>query len=659
MKKKIAVISNGWSYEFFSHAVEGMKECAKQEDFDIFVFLCFANYSVQLDLMQGELNVYKLCNMKDYDGVIVFSNWLNSDATAIALCKSAKDQGVPVISVGMEIPGIPCVKVDGITGMRKLVTHLVEDHGVKDVVFVGGTPDHEESNERLAVTRKVLKEHGLSLTKRDVCYGRWSNRRTIDAVHGAIEKRGGLPDAFVCANDVMALAAATELGHMGYELPRDVIVTGFDHTVDGQIFYPALTTVKQNYQEVGYRCCEALFKILREGKCAAKQLIPTQLVIGESCGCHGTKEVQSLRKSYCRHFFQKTSDASFMEQAERNMRQRISEVSSYAELKTSLQSHFAENHAFEGENLHLILHADYYDNVMASEQELNQKKTRSKLEVVVSLKNGELQKIDRVTRSMLIPGYEKTEGEQHVYYFLPLHFQQYNYGYVVLADDPYIMRENLLYSYMEKLQQALKLLRTNLRLDSLNRNLSMLYDKDPMTGLFNRFGYENKAIPMYQDSVRKQTTMMVMFVDINFMKRINDQFGHIHGDAAIRTVADSIKANVKENWIAVRFGGDEFLVIAPDCGEEEAEDVKESIMEYLEHKNHDGTQPYQISTSCGYVITDPASGDPLQEYIREADRLMYEIKREVHAMDEAEQARLEAKRKLQEINSKSRLHESN
>ena len=52
MKKKIAVISNGWSYEFFSHAVEGMKECAKQEDFDIFVFLCFANYSVQLDLMQ-------------------------------------------------------------------------------------------------------------------------------------------------------------------------------------------------------------------------------------------------------------------------------------------------------------------------------------------------------------------------------------------------------------------------------------------------------------------------------------------------------------------------------------------------------------------------------------------------------------------------------
>ncbi|MBQ2101456.1 MAG: GGDEF domain-containing protein, partial [Lachnospiraceae bacterium] len=271
---------------------------------------------------------------------------------------------------------------------------------------------------------------------------------------------------------------------------------------------------------------------------------------------------------------------------------------------------------------------------MATEQEIASKKTRSKYEVVVALKNGEIQNLERMDRRQLVPGYEKVDGICHVYYILPLHFYQYSYGYVVFADEPYIMREGLLYSYMEKLQQALKLLRTNLSLDMLNQNLTKLYDKDPMTGLFNRFGYENKAIPLYQESVKSHTTMMVMFVDINYLKHINDRFGHIHGDAAIKTVADGIKEILRENWIAIRFGGDEFLIIAPNCDKREAEEVRQSILQYLEEKNNEGYRLYRISTSIGYVITDPESGHPLQEYIREADRIMYEIKRDMHAKDD-------------------------
>ena len=641
MKKKIAVFANGWSNEALSNAVKGIKKYAAQEDFDVFVFLCFANVSAQTELMQGELNVYGLCNMADYDGIIIFSNMLNSDETVISLCERARDQGVPVVSIGMEVDDVPCVSVDGNTGMRDLVAHLVEKHGVRDVVYVGGVPGHAESDARLETVRKVLKEHGHSLKHENVVYGGWSNRRTIEAIHSVLKTRKGkLPDAFICANDIMALSTATELGNMGYTLPKDVIVTGFDYAKDGQIFFPALTTVQQNYDEVGYQCCKILFENMKRGKFRARYLVSTSLHLGESCGCSNTMDGWKLRTDFCKHFYQKSTDAAFMEQTERSMRQKISEVSSYADLKVSLREHFHENHRFEGENLHIVVNAEYFQNVMASEQEIWDKKTRKKLEVVVSLKDGEIQEVERMDRRQLIPGYEKTDGVQHVYYILPLHFMQYNYGYVVFADEPYILTEELLYSYMEKLQQALKLLRTNLRLDALNKNLTRLYDKDPMTDLFNRFGYENKAIPLYQDSVRKHESMMVMFVDINFMKRINDQHGHIHGDAAIRTVAEAIKENIDGNWIAVRFGGDEFLIIAPDCDDAEAEDVKKNILEYLEGKNNDGSRPYHISASCGYVITDPESGYPLQEYIREADRLMYEIKREVHAKDEEEQKKL-------------------
>ena len=63
-------------------------------------------------------------------------------------------------------------------------------------------------------------------------------------------------------------------------------------------------------------------------------------------------------------------------------------------------------------------------------------------------------------------------------------------------------------------------LRSNLRLDMLNQDLKRIYDKDPMTGLYTRFVYENKVGPIYEDCIRKKQPLTVMFVDINYMKQI-------------------------------------------------------------------------------------------------------------------------------------------
>jgi len=204
---------------------------------------------------------------------------------------------------------------------------------------------------------------------------------------------------------------------------------------------------------------------------------------------------------------------------------------------------------------------------------------------------------------------------------------------MIFSGDAAIIRQNMCGPYLEKLQQSLKFLRINLRLDGLNKDLTRIYNRDPMTGLYNRLAYEEKAAVLYERSLIDKTPIMVMFVDINYMKRINDRYGHLHGDNAIKTVADSIRSVLKDDWIAVRFGGDEFLLIATNCNEEAAVQVRHSILSYLEIKNHDGTQPYEISASCGYVITDPENPSSLQEYVREADNLMYKIKQEVHAND--------------------------
>ena len=82
-----------------------------------------------------------------------------------------------------------------------------------------------------------------------------------------------------------------------------------------------------------------------------------------------------------------------------------------------------------------------------------------------------------------------------------------------------------------------------------------------------------------------------------------------------------------------RRSGDEFLIVGPECNVDEAERVREAILKFLDGKNNDGSQPYRISVSTGYVITKPDSQESLQDYVQEADRLMYEIKKKVHEAD--------------------------
>ena len=631
-KKKIAVCANGWNYDTLNEALKGISKYAKKEDFDVFVFLSFASYSEHSTLIQGELNIYELMNPEDYDGVIVFSTAINSQDTAISLCKRAHEKHVPVVSIGMEIDGIHSVSVSNDAGMRKLVEHLIEVHGVKRAFFIGGTPDHVDSIARLEVTRKVFEEHGLKLGDKDFGYGRWTNRYTAMLVDSVIDSQQGLPDAFICANDIMAMAACTELEERGIDVPTDVLVTGFDNCREGKMFYPALSTVEQNYEEIGHRACSIIFDEINKGSAVKKEIVNSDFACGESCGCRGDIDFAKMRIQYCRHSFKRSTSAKLLEQNERVMRQWLTDMPTYSALKETLNGHYERNHQFEGDGFYICVSKEFFRNVMKSEKAIWESADGNEIEALVALKNGKVVDGLKVNSRMLVPGYQKNDGEQHVYFIIPMHYFEYNYGFVVLTDFPYIMTEDILYPYMEKLQQSIRFMRTNLRLKNL-------YDRDQMTGLFNRFGYENKALPLFEKCQNDKSCITVMFVDINYMKSINDRYGHLHGDNAIRTVVAAINETIDEDAVAVRFGGDEFLIIAPQCDDNRALNIKNSILDFLKDKNEKKSVPYDISVSIGYTVTDPMERPEatLQDYIKEADRLMYEIKKEMHMKNDRRQ----------------------
>lgn len=110
------------------------------------------------------------------------------------------------------------------------------------------------------------------------------------------------------------------------------------------------------------------------------------------------------------------------------------------------------------------------------------------------------------------------------------------------------------------------------------------------------------------------------------LKYINDNFGHDNGDLAIRTIAGTILHYCPKDAIPIRTGGDEFLVVLPDMDEDAVKILSENIRGEISDTAERMELPFGLSVSIGCIATDMATDRSLDDYIREADKIMYSEK---------------------------------
>ena len=632
MKNRIAVFANGYNRYCTLKALDGMRTVSSEKDFDIDVFVGYAAFNDSADLNTGRAGIYWLPKLENYDGAIVFSGLINDFNVAKQICLNAKEKNVPVVSIGEYVDGIPFVGSNNETGMRELVEHLVKVHGIKHAVYIGGSREHIDTSIRQSVIEDVFKENGLELKQEDIYYADWVNEHAAEIASRIAKSKEGLPDAMICANDVMALAVSGRLIQMGYKLPDDIIITGFDHIEESEITYPAVTTVEQDYFTIGKNAAKLLYDIVEGNDSAVKEVVSSRAVIAESCGCRNNKEYDEFRRDYCRSVHTIKRDIEFFERLCRMERNEILKSEGYEDLKEHLRNFYRDNHYVVGPDYYLVLNSEYFNDPNPEDSTILKDGYNARLDATVALKNGKL--TDGKLKGELIPGYKKKPGKQSLYYYFPLSSGRYNCGYFAFRETPIMISENLrVYEFMEKVEQSFMEYRLKMRLDAANRELTDLYNKDPLTGLYNRFCFDSIADLLYEESLEQDRPMSIMFTDINYMKNINDKYGHAAGDKSIIAVAEAIKASIGPDALAVRYGGDEFIILSPDTGAADSDAIREQIEKHLKTLFKAKKTPCKVSVSCGYVITDPKSGKSFDDYINEADKVMYAIKKKVHEED--------------------------
>ncbi len=191
-----------------------------------------------------------------------------------------------------------------------------------------------------------------------------------------------------------------------------------------------------------------------------------------------------------------------------------------------------------------------------------------------------------------------------------------------LADSTSIAMENVqLYSELEQ-----RVRDRTAELEQANDEIHKLSITDELTGLNNRRGFYLRSEAALHASRRQGGSCLLVFLDVDGLKLVNDTQGHEVGDALLADVGELLRGTVRESDVIARIGGDEFcvLIVEPDCDQTA---LRNRLLDAFDRFNEDSDRTYVLSASIGMVPVAPADADTIDELLSRADELMYEEKK--------------------------------
>lgn len=156
------------------------------------------------------------------------------------------------------------------------------------------------------------------------------------------------------------------------------------------------------------------------------------------------------------------------------------------------------------------------------------------------------------------------------------------------------------------------------RLLSALRSLSLI---DDLTGLYNKRGFQELGAQQLKLARRMSRGVLLVVLDVDRFKTINDTLGHHVGDRALLKLAELVRSTFRRSDLAARMGGDDFAILAMEASEDDAQLITRRIRDRIDHFNRTSKEPYRLSLSLGvarYDPEDPVSVDDLLEDARTA-----------------------------------------
>ncbi|HEU4630362.1 MAG TPA: LacI family DNA-binding transcriptional regulator [Gemmatimonadaceae bacterium] len=271
--------------EFFSEIIRGIDLTAQRRHHHLIVSSSHNHRSevaAALRAMRGRV-----------DGLILMSPAVDAE-TLVAELPVPDTLRVVLLNCAVRDPRFDGLEIDNIGGARAVVEHLT-GCGHRRVAMILGPARNHDADERRRGYRAALRAAGLEPRPEWEHSGDFTDAAGYQAA-AALLRLVPRPTAIVAANDAMAIGALSAVREAGLRVPEDMAVVGFDDVPIARYVHPPLTTVRVGIGELGARAAETLLEALAEGEAHRPRhvVVPTTLVVRDSCGCRDRSPPASL-----------------------------------------------------------------------------------------------------------------------------------------------------------------------------------------------------------------------------------------------------------------------------------------------------------------------------------------------------------------------------
>ena len=450
-----------------------------------------------------------------------------------------------------------------------------------------------------------------------------------------LAKHDKLPEAIICTNDNVAVGVCETAASLGYKIPQDFCITGFDNFDKAGFYYPSITTIGHIREEAGYMAADILIRLWAGEKVPRFNYTSTEFICQESCGC-AQGSVRNLREHLKGQVMYGIESGEFDSEV-LSLESEMMQCNTVEEMMYCIPQCIP---SLKCDAMYLILDKrinEYKDQGQEYKWSLNQvnegfpeKGYAEKMQIRFAYEKDKKLDLTHTEIESIFPTFE-TQERGRDFLFLPLHFGASTVGYFVIRNAVYLMEKQYLFQIINVLTSAMENLHKKEQLEHMNRKLSKLYLTDPLTGMYNRMGYQKLGESYFRMMHANKKKVLIFFIDLDRLKHINDHFGHEYGDYAICATAKAMMKHCSKDAIPSRTGGDEFVLIQSyETDEAARKQLHDMRKELLQESKRMGLK-FELSISVGSVVTDPFKELTLEEYVKIADEKMYQDKLEKKA----------------------------
>lgn len=629
---RLGLIIDYINSEYTRTLIDGMREACNDFEVELLIFSVAEINNLSIPYDYQSVAISALVRENNLDGVVMAAGSQMHYLTKAELFSYVKSfQPLPVVSLSVDIPGVPSIVVNSYSAYDEIISELIEKQFCRRFCVLGVRGNSTEVKNRIKNIRTILQrkyipskdvaviksvfDYGASLMSLQEFYK--SNHNTFDY------------DAVLAMNDEMAFSVIEFLHSIGKKVPEDVAVVGFDDIERSSFSSPTLTSISQDLKYQAYASVLYMKEILDGKPYKMLKTIDAKPVFRNSTSRKtGLKAVNEKETSFAAtEWYAKKSQLYHITRYYTDMQTDISIDNLQRRMNDDMKS-------FGLKALAIII----YDEPVEKSTPFDYFNLPHKAKVFAAFDYSSGFDSKKLKSPLKFDPNECMIPEGVLYYqdgemyVSALYHNSLQYGYIIFRPGSfdlaiYDLLTRFLGTIISSVYQYTQIHNEGSRFKARNKQLDLIARTDELTGLLNRRGLYDMGQTTLKYAKSMGQSGLVVYCDMDGLKMINDSFGHEAGDQAIVAEAQILKKNFRSNDVVARLGGDEFAMVSPGLTAEAFERIKHQIEEDCEAWCEENKVPYTLSISMGAVPYPTAKNEySLINLLSEADDKLYEVK---------------------------------